>query len=87
MADIELVIKIPEMVYDSILEEHDGWNNLVCTAIRNGSPLPKGHGRLVDLEQMCEDYWDGNYMEINFENLKSIKTIIEANKAESEEEQ
>ena len=40
--------------------------------------------RLVDLDKMCADYWDGNYMEIHEDDLKNIKTIIEADK-ESEE--
>ena len=61
MTDIELVIKMPEKIYKhimsmqfyiprsrsgksiSILED-------ILKAIRNGTPLPKGHGRLGDLD-------------------------------------
>ena len=39
------------------------------------------HGRLADLDQMIEDYWDGNHMEIDEGDLKAIsqyKVVIEA---------
>lgn len=87
MADIELVIKIPKQVYNYIRKyEHIANSDAldIKDAIINGIPLPKGHGRLVDLDQMCEEYWDGNYMEIHSDDLDSIKTIIEAD-TESEE--
>ena len=48
------------------------------TAIVNGTPLPKGHGDLVDFDRLCEEYWDGNYMEIHKDDLSNIKPIIEA---------
>lgn len=85
MADIELVIKIPEELYDIIINPqkletmyHAG---KICEAVRNGTPLPKGHGRLKDVDyglKNCKDeheieYWD-----------KEVPTIIEADK-ESEE--
>lgn len=94
MADIELVIKIPEEIYKHLLSRYKyqdtndiglGESGKVGVAIKNGTLLPKGHGKLVDLDQMCEDYWDGNYMEIHFNDLDNIKTIIEADKIESEE--
>lgn len=56
-------------------------------ALRTGIPLPKGHGKLVDLDQMCADYWDGNYMEIHSEDLKNIKTIIETDTEDKEQEE
>ena len=85
---MQIVIDIPEEIYSRILERnriHTFDNETVCDTIKNGTPLPKGHGKLVDLDQMCEDYWDGNYMEIHFNDLDNIKTIIEADKAESED--
>ena len=39
------------------------------------------HGRLADLDEMIEDYWDGNHMEIDEDDLKAIsqyKVVIEA---------
>lgn len=54
-----------------------------------GAPIPDWcplielppHGRLADLDQMIEDYWDGNHMEIDEGDLKAIsqyKVVIEA---------
>ena len=54
-------------------------------AIKNGTPLPKGHGDIVDIETLIDMFWDGNSMEITKYDLSVIKPIIEADKAESEE--
>ena len=78
---IELVIKISEEEYERFKKnQKKEYSELMLdiNIIANGISLPKGHGKLVDLDQMCEDYWDGGYMEINSENLKNIKTIVEA---------
>ena len=94
MSDVELAIKIPEEIYIHLLSryKYQDTNDIglseygkVGVAIKNGIPLPKSHGKLVDLDQMCQDYWDGNYMEIHFNDLDNIKTIIEADETESEE--
>jgi hypothetical protein len=58
MADIKLVIKIPEEIYKRILPYKDVpvISNLandfseITHAIANGVPIPKGHGRLVDAD-------------------------------------
>ena len=44
------------------------------------------HGRLADLDEMIEDYWDGNHMEIDEDDLKAIsqyKVVIEAEGSET----
>ena len=44
------------------------------------------HGRLADLDQMIEDYRDGNHMEIDEGDLKAIsqyKVVIEAEGSET----
>lgn len=54
MADIELVIKIPEEEYRWIIKSDEtvfadvASKECMMHAIKNGTPLPKGHGRLVD---------------------------------------
>lgn len=55
MANIELVIKIAEEAYQGIVnanKAHSQWGNdllgILCAGIANGTPLPKGHGDLVD---------------------------------------
>lgn len=56
MADIELVIKIPEWKYKYICEGIEaskrcgvvGIDHNIHEAIYNGTPLPKGHGNLIE---------------------------------------
>jgi hypothetical protein len=51
MADIELVIKIPEEEY-KIIKNHTGPMVWVEHLIKKGTPLPKGHGRLIDADDI-----------------------------------
>ena len=57
MADIELVIKIPEGLKKEF--ESEQWTALSCmemkNALMNGTPLPKGHGDLIDKEKLKEN--------------------------------
>lgn len=88
MADIELVIKIPEELKNKIDNANEDnyrtyiwWfeTTLYC-AIKSGTPLPKGHGRLIDEDQIPGDGgWDFS------DRLMSTPTIIEADKTESED--
>lgn len=92
MPDIELVIKISEDSYKSIC---NGWmlpsdvENIV-QGIKNGTPLPKGHGKLMVLS---EDKLKENQINLDFSCQKWISevglsnatiTIIEVDEAESE---
>ena len=87
MADIELVIKVPEEDYEYLKSHNkDGLYN----AILKGTPLPKGHGRLIDADYLREDFKTSK--KISFAERMNIAcivdhapTIIEADKAESEE--
>lgn len=48
---MQIVIDIPEEEYKKILKMHPAYpNGVFCLtkAIQNGTPLPKGHGRLID---------------------------------------
>ena len=85
MADIELVIKIPEDEYRNILLTGKA-SFCAVNAIEAGTPLPKGHGDLVDYEELknnAQEY--GAYAETTLSHIKP-KIIIEAATAESEEE-
>lgn len=50
MLDIELVVKIPEEMYAQTMDEYSIETMLVPykDIVKNGIPLPKGHGRLKD---------------------------------------
>lgn len=94
MADIELVIKIPEEVkqtFDNAKNEdlygnYYDRNSLIGKAIQNGIVLPKGHGRLIDISEYEKyfnteiTYDDGNHIHSVYAN--TISTIIEADKEE-----
>ena len=48
---MEIVIKIDDSTYKDIMDNgivFDEDNSYVATAIKNGTPLPKGHGTLKD---------------------------------------
>lgn len=72
MTEIELVIKISKEKFDVI--QSDLYHNFPSEmkawgleSIRNGTPLPKGHGDLIDSKKLQNN--------INAENLKSPKDI------------
>lgn len=56
MADIELVIKIPEELYEAYKGRPpmlgDAGMDMIAQAIANGTPLPKGHGDLIDRKEL-----------------------------------
>lgn len=51
MADIGLVIKIPEETYN-FLKRYGGDGGIIDKAVLNGNPLPKGHGDIGDLSKL-----------------------------------
>ncbi len=55
MADIELVIKIPEDEYQNILLTGKASFRAV-NAIEAGTLLPKGHGKLIDMNTLDKDF-------------------------------
>lgn len=92
MADVEFVIKIPEDLYKATINGLDATDILALRlAVKNGTPLPKRHGRLIILsedavkrEQTHFSFSCQNWIsEIGLSN--ATVTIIEADKSESEE--
>ena len=91
MADIELVIKIPEGLKKDF--ESEQWTALSCMemkdALMNGTPLPKGHGRLIDADKLYQRCLDiqgkkkARYFDID-DVMQLIKkqapTVMEASK-------
>lgn len=50
---MEIVIKIDEKYYEILKHDVDkGMDYLPCVLIAKGTPLPKGHGRLGDLDKL-----------------------------------
>lgn len=94
--DIELVIKIPEWKYKSICEGVEaskrcgvvGTDSNIHEAIYNGTLLPKGHGRIGDLDALRDEVssWGMNDYEPSdfIDEIDKADTIIEADKSEME---
>ena len=57
---MELVIEMPEELYEDIKYNFDKQNYdecggyLISSKIVFGTPLPKGHGRLIDADELCQ---------------------------------
>lgn len=75
---MKLVIDIHKKDYQSILNSGQVPYGVVC-AIMNGTPLPKGHGRIVDIDKVLEEMRITKTYDIPFA-LERMKPIIEADK-------
>lgn len=97
MPDVEIVIKMSEEEYNKIKENDYGFfNGRFFQMIRLGTLLPKGHGRLGDLDALKENMENGiraGLLEEGYERYTNIldmddcvecvefaDTIIEADK-------
>lgn len=85
---MQIVIDIPEEDYNFVKKQvADGITNPLKICIANGTPLPKGHGRIVDISQIewLKALHDANFGYITWsEAIKQIKnsapTLVEADK-------
>ena len=84
---MQIVIDIPEMTLLNITSRE----LLLCSredieklefAIKNGVSLPKGHGRLIDANVLCDCFWDNRSKLYTHKDLQIVidraDTIIEA---------
>lgn len=92
MADIELVVKLPEELlryfnsfYLMNVNENKNVDKLV-EAIKKGTPLPIGHGRLIDADELKNDAqtmteWNGDVFRcVTERTIDYAPTIIKADK-------
>lgn len=88
---MQLVIDIPEKRYKDILRiaevQLDMRTDTVEQIIAEGTPLPKGHGRLIDESALMpdSDYEDGIFYAVSIGMIGNAPTIIEADKAGDDE--
>ena len=94
---MQIVINIDEEIYKRILPYKDLpiISNLcndypeITHAIANGVPLPKGHGRLVDADEIDNNIYDlTRSMDLNYGQISEVvdtaQTIIEADRSEKD---
>lgn len=83
----QIVIDIPDFLYEQILKKHVG-KATIARVFKNGTPLPKGHGRLVDASNLMTvtDY-DGENEKtyITYDEIENAPTIIEADEGVNKE--
>ena len=73
---MKIVIDIDDNLYTRLFDNGvDNYDDAVDMAktIRKGTPLPKGHGRLIDVSE----YYKGSYNDAR-EFLDNAPTVIEA---------
>ena len=79
---MQIVIDIPEEEYN-IIKKFNAPMTWAEHLIAAGTPLPKGHGRLIDADALpLRDIDDANY---GSNYIRIAPTIIEADKAGEEE--
>lgn len=97
---MQIVIDIPNRIYKIVqnktLNIMDA--EILEKAVKNGTPLPKGHGRLIDADKTISKICGsscGCHLEecgqdkpcFSVTRIESAPTIIEADKAESEDKE
>ena len=75
MADVELVIKIPEETYEYWINHKAEY--VLAEAIANGTLLPAGHGRIMDVDKVIKK------MEEREERLKDDRSMWETASVET----
>ena len=97
---MKIVIDISNEMYSKITDSKLPFNGeppmSLVWAVKNGAPLPKGHGRLVEVDKLCGHcgirefncYGDCDkceYYVVSVNDIHEAKAIIEADKeAENE---
>ena len=101
MADIELVIKIPEEIRLALInniplsiDQQSMCDSYIKHAIINSTPLPKGHGDLIDCRKLQNNIDDKDLkspkdiskIQTLRKWINNQKPIIKADNVESEDE-
>lgn len=82
---MQIVIDIPEVFYEALRKTDEiisgqrsgkTFMSVIYNAVANGTPLPKGHGRLIDADRLWDSYHDLGYD--FYEAFDLAETIIEA---------
>ena len=87
---MQIVINIPEELYTEYVAVQLGRGNgkdivsKLLKAIKNGTPLPKGHGNLIDYDDLIEKLDRYGRKEVKYQ-LPYSPTIIFADKEDDNE--
>lgn len=102
---MELIIDINKIIYDNIINPHVDYypseyaRQILYEAVLNATPLPQGHGRLIDADALKKDDETVEWLSINpirtgkmlnqfsklfVKKIDDAPTIIEADKGDKE---
>ena len=84
---MKLIIEIPEGMVKALEQGCFGTKYSIydlCGCVMNGTPLPKGHGRLIDAKVAYRKFYAQSMAKIGKEILDTVPTVIEADKGEEE---
>ena len=93
---MKLIIDIPNSLYANLPKIQIGTvaSKRLLDCVKNGIPLPKGHGDLKDVEKLKNAFvaWSmavhGNFTDADIASIiYNSQTIIEADKTESEDKE
>ena len=73
---MKIVIDIPEDVYKKIVADKYAIYDKMFYSIKNGTPLPKGHGDLIDVNRkITVSTYDEQYEEWGAETLTVLEVL------------
>lgn len=83
---MRIVIDIPDAEYERIQamdwKNGDRWYSCESVAIHNGTPLPKGHGRLIDADAFIKTMKDASkrqkYKEVLIDDCLTVDDVFDA---------
>ena len=84
---MKIVIEIDEETFKAVMSGSvlsELAINTICDAIYDGTPLPKGHGRLIDADDLWDLYHSNDFD--FYEAFYDAPTIIEADKESEDKE-
>lgn len=78
----QIVIEITDKIYEKVKEHYVNPYEVdeICEAILDGTPLPKGHGRLIDADEVYDAFRPYVSFTDLCDTLDALPTIIEADK-------
>ena len=79
---MQIVIDIPDSLYENILICWENIHPKVWKILKDGTVLPKGHGRLIDEKTVYKKFYCQNLAKVAKEVLDDTPTVIEADKEE-----
>jgi len=87
---MQIVIDISEELYKASQmfdARYEYTAQIPFTVIKNGIPLPKGHGDLIDRSDLIpdSDYEDGDFYAVSIGAIHGAPTIVEADNTKGEE--